>query len=238
MPDIYPGKDSYMRMDNESTWAGARDASSAETVNASATNGQIKISANGAGSQFDVYRIFMAFDTSAIGVAPSSANLVIRGYSAGTADLIVVKVASGATGDPTTNFDASDFSKIDGFVSGSSMSGNATDYSSEITTWSTSGQNTITLNAAALADIASLSDFKLCLVSYDYDYLNTAISNGSTVRSGMGLVSSSTASYRPYLSYTEAGPSGIDKVNDISKSSILSIDSISRSSIAALDDVT
>ena len=56
MPDINPGKDVWFKMDNESDWAGARDASSAEFLNTSAAAAQIKIAANSRGNAYDVYR--------------------------------------------------------------------------------------------------------------------------------------------------------------------------------------
>ena len=45
----------------------------------------------------------------------------------------------------------------------------ATNYSSEITSWSTSGYNDITLNSTALSVMARISDFKIVLLQYDYD---------------------------------------------------------------------
>ena len=46
------------------------------------------------------------------------------------------------------------------------MNGNVQDYSSEITTWSTSGYNDITLNAQALADMRDDDKVYICLINF------------------------------------------------------------------------
>ena len=199
MPTINPGRDAALRVDNESTWALARDRSSAETVRTTATTAIP--TASGASSVFDCYRYMAAFDTSGISGTVASATLKLYGVFFTNADLIVVKVSSSATGSPTTNFVAADFSRIDGFVAGSSMAGNVTDYSAEIPTWSTGQYNNITLTSDALSDLSSLSTFRLAVVTYDYDYLNVAPGAG-TFRSGFRTVNISDTAQKPVIDYT------------------------------------
>ena len=66
-----------------------------------------------------------------------------------------------------------DFDSIDGWTAGADNSSNVTKYSSEITTWSTSAFNDITLNSTALSDIGSSGTrFKVCLIQADNDLPN------------------------------------------------------------------
>jgi hypothetical protein len=199
MPTINPGRDAEFRFDNTSTWAIARDSSTAQTVRTTATAAIPR--ASGANSVFDCYRYMAAFDTSGITGTVASATLKLYGYIYTTADLIVVKVSSSATGSPTTNFVAADFGRIDGFVAGSSMAGNVTDYSAEIPTWLVNQYNSITLTSDALSDLSSLSTFRLAVVTYDYDYLNVA-PGITTFRSGFRTVNVSNTSQRPVIDYT------------------------------------
>ena len=178
MPDIVVGKDAYMRVDNETTFAKARNMGTAETLNTTAvrSNAAVKASANGDGDAYDCYRSFFAFDTSGVTVKPNSATLKLYGYQYTTADVIIIKVDAGATGDSDSDFVAGDYSKTGTFDA-------STAYSAEIATWSTTGYNEITLNATALADMKSLSEFKIALIEHDYDYLKAVPANSLTRRS-------------------------------------------------------
>ena len=185
MPDISPGEDAWLKVDNQ-TWANARGKASATTTNASPSGAQIL--ARKQSTTYDVYRYFLAFDTSAIDAVPRSATLKLRGFSAGTADLIVVRVNPNATGDSGTNFVAGDFSKV-----------SFTDpYSAEVDTWSTSGFNSIVLNRQAREAMKNFDEFKIAVIDHDHDYQNVA-PTGATVSVTRALGAS--ASLRPYITY-------------------------------------
>ena len=153
-----------------------------------------------------IYRAFFEFDTSGISSAPSSATLKIYGYSRAEGDLIVVKSEQGGT------LAAGDFnsfsSAVNTVIASSDGSGAGTlagvsgfTYSSEITTWSTSGYNEIALNSDALSDMASLDTFKICLMNHDNDYLDQA---GTTIeRNGVYWAEGLTAT-DPLIDYTAA----------------------------------
>ena len=119
------------------------------------------------GNSYTVSRYFIEFDTSGISVTPASAELSLHGFTNGGADLFVVKAnfSDGSIGN-------GDFDSIDGWTAGADNSSNVTKYSSEITTWSTSAFNDITLNSTALSDMASVDNFKLCLIQADHDLPN------------------------------------------------------------------
>jgi hypothetical protein len=196
MATIYAGAgDAYLRSYATSVWADHRDAGTADIVNATATRNNIAVRIKIANGNYYVYRSFFAFDTSGVSIAPDSATLKLYGYSNDAADVIIVKVAADATGDSGTAFVASDFGKIDGAP-------DFTAYSSEISTWSTSGYNDITLNAAALSDMASLDEFKLALIEYDHDFSDSAPTSG-VINTGVYFADYEGTSYDPYIDYVE-----------------------------------
>ena len=156
MATIYASTtDGYVYKYVSDTWANVRDATSG-TANSTATryNTAVKVLHSGGrgGDTYFVGRSFFAFDTSVISVTPASATLKLYGYGNGGADVIAVKATMP---DLSTGIASADFDAITGFSAGNTMSGNVTEYSLEITTWSTSGYNDIALNAAALSDMVS-----------------------------------------------------------------------------------
>jgi len=201
MPDIYAHSgDAYMRMDNETTWAGARDAATAETISTTAAkfNSSVKAAVNAGGDQYDCYRYFAAFDTSGITVKPESATLKLYGFTYTDAQIVVIKVNSGATGDSSTDYVATDFNQT-----------SSTAYSSEITSWISEAYNEITLNDAALTDMASLDEFKIAVIDHDYDFNNQTPPNGSTRRTGWYHVDEAGTSKDPLVSYVAGSVSGL-----------------------------
>ena len=153
MPTIYSdANDGYVSKTDTSSWANARDATSGNaTSNANSFTYAVRarsIVARG-GTQRVVVRSFFEFDTRGVSSTPASANLKIKGIGSGTADLIVVKSTQSATLADT------DIDAITGWVAGADNLSNVTQYSSEVTTWSTSAYNTIALNASALSDMSS-----------------------------------------------------------------------------------
>jgi hypothetical protein len=77
----------------------------------------------------------------------------------------------------------------------------STPYSSELSTWSTSGYNDITLNATALTDIKNNDAFILCLMEYDHDFSDIAPSS-EELKSDMWYDPEEGTSKDPYIDYT------------------------------------
>jgi hypothetical protein len=199
MPDIYAAAtDTTMIVNDKSTFALARGASAADMVAPDATplfgedryDVAIRVTKNESG--FSVYRHFMAFDTSAITNIPESATLKIYGYNRGSSDVIPIRIAAAATGDTSTNFSADDFDQVTNMK-----------YAEHISSWSTSGYNSFTLNQDALNRIASLDTFKVALVNFTHDFSNSAPTSNVNLRSGMYFAGYSDVAFRPYISYTE-----------------------------------
>ena len=193
--------DGYVGRSTDSTWSGAKNATTGTfaTGGLSASSQAVMsnyYAARGGGSNYRVYRAFFSFDTSGISVTPSEATLKIYGLTNDTADFFVVKANHGGT------LEVTDIDAIVGWSnSGVDNEGNVTKYSSEITSWSTSGYNDITLNSTALSDMSSLDDFQVCLIESTHDLRNVAPT--AAPRIGMYFADEGSTSKDPYIDYTE-----------------------------------
>ena len=202
--------DGYVARFNQSSWSDARANSSGTAASSVATTSTVGISAyaassRGGGSVFHLVRSFMYFDTSGISSNVDSATLKIRGVTYGTGDVIAVKATSDIATLGTADFEAItgwDSSGTDGSGAGD-MESSVTKYSNEITTWSTSGYNDITLNAQALADMKNDSTVYIALLNFDYDLKDVEPTDMSG-RNGLYYINYTGTSRDPYVDYTLA----------------------------------
>ena len=177
----------------------------------------------GRGSLTHVFgRTFLYFDTSGITTPVSSATIDIMGYSSGTADYIVLK-SSAFGGDGGTALTTSDFySEVD----------YSTPYTSEITSWSRTSTNNITLGATARGDMKNDTAFIVALVEYDSDYLNTVGFSALDVINGIAFGTTIT------LTYTALAATSITSVNSIALASIGEMNAITSANIDELNTLT
>ena len=224
------------------SWADSRDATSGDAK----SNGTRDVNAisvwygQARGGLYGCSRSFFAFDTSGITSAVASATINLRGYGSAEIDIIGVKATKP---DLSTSLASADFDAITGFSAGSSMNGNVTEYTAEFTSWSASGNNSITLNSDALSDLQNNSVFAICFVDHTNDYLNVAPNQAATSgyfqdANGVYFTDHSNASYRPYIDYTLATVSGythnvlgvaaanISKVNGVATANIDKINGV------------
>jgi len=191
--------DGYIRVGNNPTWSTVRDATDGTSHSRSDKNSFFairtsRIPARGGGYVYTIWRSFLTFNTASISIAPSEAVLRIYGYNADNADMFVVKSTQ------ALEFGNEDFDSISGWSSGDNE-GNVTKYSTEITSWSTSGYNTIPLNPDALSDMASLSEFKVCLIESVHDLRDVTPSTNDPNWSGMNYSDQTGTSKDPYIDY-------------------------------------
>ena len=204
MPDLAPTIDGVVLRFNQTSWANAREGTSGTgklTTSTAITNAirASGIAARGGGTAYHVFRTFFEFDTSGISATPADATLKIYGYVNNSADFFVVKADTATDGALGT----ADFDAIVGWNNSADNSSNVTKYSSEVTTWSTSGYNDITLNSTALADMRDNGVVKFCLIESTKDLTNTAPT--SEITTGMYFQEQSGTSKDPILRYTEGG---------------------------------
>ena len=248
MPVIYSSNtgntdDVYMYKLVQSTWANARDATSASGNDAvsrtSTMTGAYNITNPRSGSTiYGIYRSFFVFDTSGITGTVASAELSIRGYSPNNGSVIAVK-SDAYGGDGGTNWSTSDFNNIVGWSAGSSLDGLATVYGAAKTTtnWSTSGFNDFTATSDLLSDMQSNDVVIVCLMDYTNDYLNTAPSSGNNLRCGGYFSEWSGTSYDPHIDYTLAATGYANDVNGVASANIGKVNGVATASISKVNGI-
>ena len=195
-------------------WTNLHDGASAKNAYFAQEDGTqgVRLAYIPASSAVHLYRAF--FEFSVPGDAPSnisSLTLNIKGKgSNNNSDVIVVQGVQ----DPTTDGDGTDynatvFNAFTGHGSGWGPS-DVTAYSSEVTSWSNSDYNTITLNATARAAFTPGQIFKVALINHDYDYLDVNPSSVSGFDESIDFhLQGSGTSQDPYIEYEAAAPRDI-----------------------------
>ena len=227
MPEIFSGtNDGIVNYFSVDTWANARSATNglgASSGGSSDATGAAAKLVSGRGSVVvQISRAFFEFDTSGITEAPASATLKIFGTGgfASEADVIAVRGTQDSSLS-VNDFDAlhnssTELGNSNGSGAGTLASVSGLTYSSNFPggLWSTSDYNTITLNSTALSDMASLDLFKVVLLNYDYDYLDTASVGSSPFQSnGMFFSNYTGTTNDPKIDYTEVQPIEIIPLN-------------------------
>lgn len=219
------------------SWSTARDGGTGTNASSTLTSTNNAAGVQGAtsrGGYYVVVRSFFSFDVSGITSTVASATLNLRGFSTNSGDVIVVK----ANRPNGSNLITADFDALPGFSAGNTMSGNVTDYSSEVTSWSTSGYNSITLNSTALSDLTSLNSFIVALVEFDHDYSNVApAQDGTHYRVGLYYSDNSGTSFDPYIDYTLAPTGYANNVNGVSSANIGSVIGVATANIDKINGV-
>jgi hypothetical protein len=192
-------QDGYVSSTSTSDFAAARDRTSGASnplITRYAYAARASQTTSRGTTTWTFVRSFFEFDTSSIHTAPQVALLSIYGYNQNSADFYVVKSTQG------TSLANADFDAIEGWVGGEDNSSNVTKYSSEVTTWSTSGYNAILLNGQAKADIAALDNFTICCIENDYDLVNNDPGADFTAYTGMFYSDYVGTAYDPKLRIT------------------------------------
>ena len=193
-------------------WDTIHDAASGKQAVFAQESGDNAVRAYNNGSQAHISRAFFQFavpedapsnissltlnikDDNASGTAPSDNQL----------DIIVVEGTQ--TVPHGTGNNLLIYNDFTGHTSGWNNT-NVTAYSDEVsystTTWSTSDYNTITLNANARSAFTPNSDFKVVIMSYHFDYLDSVPTSGYDESIDMRLQGSGTSN-DPYIEYEEA----------------------------------
>jgi len=231
MPTIYATKSEGIAQFAVGTWSGIRDSSTGVIrTSTSAQRDSVAINVYhtpGRGSNvYRVSRAFFLFDTSSITSTVASAKLSIHGYSQDNADVIAVK--SDAYGGGGSSIVAADFNNFD----------TSTPYSSEVTSWSTSGYNDIALNSTAKTDIQNDDYLIVCVMEYDHDFQNSAASN-TNLNSGVYHVNYTGTSFDPHLEITLAAAGAtVHSVNTVAEANIATIKGVAHANIAEINTVT
>ena len=210
--------DGYVSRFQQSSWSNARANTAGTSVSSTGTGLTTAVSgertaARGGGYVFSIYRSFFFFDTSGISSNVDSATFKVYGRVNAGGDLIAVKSNS-----DIETLGTADFGSIVGWNTTTDGSGggdnesNVTKYSAEISTWSTSGYNDITLNAQALADMRDDDKVYICLLNFDYDLKDIAPTNYTQHRDGLYYTNYTGTCREPYIDYELATVAGDNAV--------------------------
>ena len=164
-------------------------------------------------------RVFYYFDTSLISGVVSSVTLNILGASSGNdGDAIVVK-STAFGGDGSADMVASDHPLVT----------YGTPYSSEVTSWTTGGNNAVSLNSTADSDIQNNDFLIVCLINHDNDYSN--VEAGSSTQHENGINFGTTA----YLTYTETSSGYTHDIIGLAAASISKVNSVATANIGKIN---
>tara|TARA_R110002096_G_scaffold424273_1_gene632065 strand:+ start:187 stop:903 length:717 start_codon:yes stop_codon:yes gene_type:complete len=238
MPDLAPTIDGMFFALAQSSFANARDATSAPggvsttSTRYSAATRYSRTSGRGGGTIHGITRAIFEFDTSGISATPSDATLKLFGFLGSSADFFVVKGNTATDGALA----ASDYEPL-GWTTGADNSSNVTKYSSEETSWLGNGYNQITLTAAALADMRDDNVIKLMLIESVHDLPNNEPGSNITANTGMYFQDYTGTSRDPILSYT-AGSAGYgNSVMGVASGNIGSINGVATANIEKVNGV-
>ena len=232
MPTKNPSLSRQITGTTSPTFAGARDATSGTVVTGGGGSfptsypSAIKYSkvASPRADTFNINSFFIEFDTSDISVTPADATLSIYGDTNTSADFFAVKATFSDGSLASGDFDA-----IDGWTAGADNSSNVTKYSSEVTSWSTSGYNNITLTSDALSDMVSEDNFKICLIQSDNDLANVEAT--TVVQTGIDLAN------QIRLTYTEGSSGYTNNVLGVASANIAGVNGVATANIASVNGV-
>ena len=231
MATIYATKSESVSKYAVGTWSSIRDAATGVVYSFPTTdyNSSAIEAFHTPGRGSNVYRVarsFLLFDTSSITGTVSSADLSIYGYVRGTADVIAVK-SDAYAGDGSSGIVAADFNNFD----------TSTPYSSEVTSWSTSGYNDISLNSTARTDIQNNNVLIVCVMEHDYDFQDSAPSSAAFT-AGMYNVGYTGTSRDPHLEVTVSAGATVHTINTVAVANIATIKSVAHANIAEINTVT
>ena len=245
MPTIYADNKDARIVSSHSQWFRARDNIGGTQTAIPSTSESSAVAISGyspfnksisefnTGDAFNIVRSFYYFDFSSVTKPLNTATLRIYGLTNGGVDCRIIK-STAFGGDGGTALATSDWTAITGYNSGGTLSGNVTEYSSEKTSWSTSGYNDFVLNRSALTDINTNGRLIVCLIDSDWDYPDSEPgAGGSFIPAGNqyngGYFSEEGGTSKdPKIDYTVID---FGKVNDITKANIAEVNAVGLSDI-------
>lgn len=128
-------------------------------------------------------RTFLFFDISSILGTITAATLNVLGTGTDvSADTIATEATAWGGDGSTTTLSTSNFGDIDF----------NTNYSGQLTTWSTSGYNSYTLNSSAISAMNTDGYLNCAVIEYTFDYIGTSPSVGTLDRVGIEFLDSTS----------------------------------------------
>tara|TARA_B100002019_G_C21103317_1_gene514640 strand:- start:141 stop:839 length:699 start_codon:yes stop_codon:yes gene_type:complete len=231
MATINASKWSRILITNQTTHAGARDASTGtsvvnNSVNLSTTLLQYrKAPGRRIATTYNITRAFYYFDTSGITTTVNNASVKIAGSSTGNVgspQVILIK-STAFSGDGSTNAVVGEFGNVTFNTS----------YSNAVTSWSTSAINTLNLKSQARTDIENNDYFICAVIEYEHDFSDSEPSTNKTSAAGVNY---NTVAYLEHDA-APTGPANVGQFNVIAASNIDQINPIRYANIAKINTI-
>ena len=204
--DKVAGREGYTNTGSEETWAAVRDSTSATAANYTSDFSQ----PNAIGAYFTtgrgdgaygVNRSFMYFDVSSITSTDTISALTLKVAGVTNDDGNVIVARSTAFGGDGTS------ALVDGDHDSWDPTGTPVAYSSNVSSWVTSGRVSITLNSTAIAHANSNGYLIITLLDNVHDYPDSAPTVDVFVKNGIRFASSTTST-KNILTVTHATSGG------------------------------
>ena len=182
-------------------------------------------------NNYFIRRSFFEFDTSGITstVASATFSLYITSTSYDNSDLIVVKSGHDPS-DTSEDWFGSWLTGLGGTLSGwSNSDSEVVAYSGQVASGMGAGYVDITLNSDALADLVSLSSFKIVVMNYSADYQDSAPS--TLVWTGVHYANYTGTTRDPKIDYTLAVGGYSHKVLGVASGDISTVKGVATADI-------
>jgi len=229
MATINASKTGYIQGGASATFTTAHDATAGTAVYTNPTGGVIPIEYRYQGRrtlEHSFRRAFFYFDTTAVTTTVTAATINLLGSTLGGTAAVIVGKSTAFSGDGSTNLVVGDFD-LTTFT--------PTSYSSLFNSWSTTGNNSITLNAGALADMETYDYFICSVIQYANDWRDLAATSATTLNVAVNY------STTPYLDITggipAGGPANIAAFNGILDTNIASVNGIAFTDITSINGI-
>lgn len=227
-----------------SGFAGARDAATGTSVNASQTQNSsftavFRFGSRGGTPPYRIHRSFAFFDTSGVTGTVASAQFEIVGFDNNSLDGSMIAVKSTAFGgDGGTALKTIDFDAITGFTTGASLEGNATKYSTQFVAsdgWSSTGTNVLTGTSDLRTDMQNNNIVIVCFMDYTNDYLNVDPSSAVSPQLGGRYNEASSAGQRLRINYNLAATGYGNDVIGVASADIGEVNRVATANIAEIN---
>ena len=191
-------------------------------------------------SKMNIRRYFASFNTGLITTTLSEATLKLYLISTtfDNGDCIVLKSGHDNT-NTSENWYSTWLTGLGGSLSGwNSSTSEVVAYSAEAQTIGQGGGGyfEIPLNSSALSDLVSLDTFKIVVMNYDYDYLDTAPPQGNLGNTGWYHADYTGTSRDPVIDYTVSTGYGND-VGGVASANIGSINGVATANISKVNGI-
>lgn len=235
--DKVASREGYTNTGSESTWAAVRDATTATATNYTSDFSQPSAIAayfttGRGGGAYGVNRSFMYFDVSSITSTDtiSAITLKVAGVSNDDGNVIVAR-STAFGGDGTSAL-------VDGDHDSWNPTGTPVAYSSNVSSWVTSGRVSITLNSTAIAHANANGYLIITLLDNVHDYPDSAPTVDVFLHNGIKFASSTTST-KNILTITHATSGGAFQfdVNNVAYAASNKINGVTFSGIESINNL-